>query len=141
MKVMIDTNIALDVLLDRKPFVLDSLQILALAEADKLELLLSTDSISTIFYLISKNKNTRTGRQAVVTLLDYVSLVSLDGHSVIKGLAFDFTDLEDALIASVADAAQAKAIVTRNVKDFKNSPIPALAPREFLSFWEKRKDF
>lgn len=137
-RILLDTNIALDLLLNRKPFVSDAIQILALAEAGRLEALLSTDAISTIFYVVSKNKDAAAGREAIAKLLDYVSLASLDERAVIRGLALDFSDVEDALVAAVAEKEGVAAIVTRNGSDFKNSPVPVMGPREFLAAWTAR---
>lgn len=135
MKVLLDTNVVLDLILDREPFATEALQIFALADAGKLELALSSDAISLIFYLVSKNKNKQTARLALVNLLDYVTLCPLDEHTVLQGIALDFDDIEDALVTSVAIKAQAQAIITRNVKDFKNSPLSILTPKELLAFW------
>ena len=130
---MIDTNIALDLLLARTPFDIEAMQIFALAEAGSIKLYLSSDAISTISYLVTRNKDTQTARQAIALLLDYVSLAPLDEEMVYKALALDFTDIEDSLVVSVADACKAQAIITRNVKDLKGSPLPVLTPKEFLA--------
>ncbi len=138
MRVLIDTNVALDLLQERQPHVWDALQIFALGEAGELELLLSTDSISTIFYVVSHNADAAVAREAITKLLDFVMLASLDEKAVLRGLSLDFVDIEDALIASVAERSGAQVIVTRNAKDFKNSPLPVMAPSEFLAFWQCR---
>lgn len=135
---LLDTNIVLDLLLERKPFVEDALQVFALAEANIVELSLSTDAISTIFYVVAKNKNRKVARQAIATLLDFVSLEALDESSVMRGMSLDFDDIEDALVASVAEKCEAKAIISRNGKDFRKSPIQVLSPVEFLAYWATR---
>lgn len=132
-RILIDTNIALDLLLAREPFVSDALHLFALAEQHQLELYLSTDSLSTIFYIIKKNKDVGTAREAISKLLDYVTLCHLDEHAVIRGMALDFTDIEDAFICAVAIRSDADLILTRNIKDFSGSPLPVLAPQEFLA--------
>ncbi len=129
----IDTNIALDLLLARKPFDFDAVQIFAMAESGKIKLLLSSDAISTIAYLVEKNSSKQAARQALAILLDYVKLEPLDEATVMKGLALDFNDIEDSLVAAVADRAGAQAIITRNTKDFKNSPVPAITPKELFA--------
>ncbi len=139
MRVLVDTNVALDLLLAREPFDIDAIQLFALSEAGKFDLLLSTDAISTIFYVVSKNRNASKAREAISKLLDFVTLVSLDERAVLHGLALDFADIEDALVASVAESANARVIITRNVKDFKNSPVPVMTPKEFLAFWSLRE--
>lgn len=135
LRVLVDTNVALDLLQERQPFVLDALQIFALGEAGRVELLLSTDAISTIFYVVSKNADAKSARKAISTLLDFVTLASLDDNAVLHAMTLDFIDIEDALVAAVAEKEQAKVVIIRNVKDFKHSPIRATTPREFLSAW------
>lgn len=135
MRVLVDTNVALDLLQDRRPFVMDALQLFALGEAGRVELLLSTDAISTIFYVVSKNADAKAARKAISTLLDFVTLVALGEQAVLHGMALGLEDIEDALVAAVAEKAQAEAIITRNTKDFKRSPVRAITPKEFLSFW------
>ena len=132
-RIMVDTNVALDLLLNREEFVLEALHIFALAEEGSIELLLSTDAISTIFYVVRKNQGITVAREAISKLLDYVTLAGLDDRSVIRGLALDFDDVEDALVAAVAEKESAEFIVTRNATDFKNSPVPALLPKVYLA--------
>lgn len=135
-RVFLDTNIALDLLLARDPYVADALHIFALAEQGHLTLLISTDSLSTIFYVIEKNKDSRVAREALSKLLDYATLCSLDESAVLAGMALDFTDIEDAFISAVAQKGNASVIITRNAKDFQASPIPVRTPKEFLASWE-----
>ena len=130
---LIDTNVALDLLLAREPFEYDAMHIFSLAELGEIDLVLSSDAISTIGYHISKNKDKQAARQAIALLLDFVSLAPLDESTVLKALSLDFSDIEDALVASAADAAGARAIITRNGADFAKSSIPAISPKEFLS--------
>lgn len=134
-KILIDTNIALDLLQARKDYVEDALYIFALGEQKKLELCLSADSLSTIFFVIEKNKDARTAREAISKLLDFVTLCSLDESAVLRGIALDFVDVENAFICAVAMKAGCSAIITRNVKDFAHSPLPVLTSREFVATW------
>lgn len=133
MRFFLDTNVALDLILEREPFAIDAVQLFALSESDRIELLLSTDAISTIFYVVSKNKNKVVARQAISTLLDYVELAALNERDVINGLLLEFEDIEDALVTAVADRCDVRAIITRNIKDFKQSPVPVLTPPEALA--------
>lgn len=138
-KALVDTNVALDLLLGREPFVKDALQLFALGEAGRVQLLLSADSISTIFYVIGKNQNGVAAREAVSKLLDMVKLATLDERSVMRGMSLDFDDIEDAFVAAVAEKEGADVVVTRKQKDFKNSPVPVMTPRAFLAFWSAVK--
>lgn len=132
-KYLVDTNVALDLVLARKPFVDEALHIFSLAEAGRIALFLSSDAISTIGYLVTKNRDAKTARRAIALLLDYVSLAPLDERVVLQGLALDFSDIEDALVASVAANAGVRAIITRDSKGFASSPVPAISPHEFLA--------
>lgn len=138
-RAFIDANVALDLLQAREPHVADALHVFALAEQGQFELLLSTDSLSTIFYVVEKNRDAQTAREALSKLLDYVTLCALDESSVLRGMALDFIDIEDAFICAVASAAKADVIITRNVRDFSSSPVPVVTPREFLAAWQAAK--
>ena len=133
MRVLVDTNVVLDVLLAREPFLEDALGVFASGEAGALELLLSTDAISTVFYIVRKNQGAAAAREAVAKLLDMVRLVALDERAVMRAMLLDFTDLEDALVVAVAEREGARLIVTRNGADFANSPVPAVAPGALLA--------
>ncbi len=135
MNILIDTNVALDLLQKREPYVGDAVRIFALAEAEQINLLLSSDAISTIFYIVEKNKDSATAREAIAKLLDFVHLAQLDEKTVLKAMGYEFTDIEDALVAAVAQDCGAQIIVTRNVRDFKSSPVDVMTPHEFLAYW------
>lgn len=138
-RVFIDTNVALDLLQAREPWVFEAIQIFALAENGQLELYLSTDALSTIFYVVEKNSDTAKAREALSKLMDYVTLCALDVSAVLKGMALDFKDIEDAFVCSVAQEANAEVIITRNKTDFANSPIPVQTPIEFLATWKSTR--
>ena len=133
MPVLLDVNVVLDLLLNRTPFVADAVALFALAEAGEVELWVSCDSISTISYLVGKGSNRKTAKDTVISLMGFVNIAPLDGGSVLYALSLDFDDTEDALIAAAAENVKARAIITRNVKDFGKSPIIAMTPAEFLS--------
>lgn len=139
-RVFIDTNIALDLLQAREPFVFEAIQLFALAEDGSIELCISTDALSTIFYIVEKDENATKAREALSKLLDYVTLCALDDSSVLAGMALDFEDIEDAFVCSVAQKSNADVIVTRNQGDFANSPIPVQAPSEFLASWKASRN-
>lgn len=138
--VLLDTNVVLDLVMAREPFVHAALEIFAMGEAGLVDLALSTDAISTIFYVVERNANAKTAREAITNLVGRVHLVALDAETVLRGLAYDFVDVEDALVASVAVSARANLIVTRNVKDFHDSPITVMTPAEFLAAYRSQNE-
>ena len=138
MRVLLDTNVVLDLLLAREPFVQDALLLFAMGEAGELDLMLSSDAVSTVFYVVERNKDAMTARRAITSLLGRMRLLPLRESDVLRGLGYDFIDIEDALVASVAEEAKAEVIISRNVKDFANSPVATVTPSEFLAFWQMR---
>lgn len=135
-RIFIDTNIALDLLQAREPFVFEAIQIFALAEEGSIELCISTDALSTIFYIIEKDGSAAKAREALSKLLDYVTLCALDESAVLAGMALGFNDIEDAFVCSVAQRSNAEVVVTRDQHDFEHSPVPVQAPVEFLASWK-----
>lgn len=91
--------------------------------------LLATDAVSPILYVVPKNSGAAAGREAVSKLFGFVTLASLDEKAIMRGMALGFTDIEDALVAAVAEKEGAGVIVTRNAADFKGSPMPAISHR------------
>ncbi len=133
-KAFIDTNIILDLLAKRKPFHPESEQIFSLADLGSIELFVSTLSIVNTHYILKsilKKKNSRTIIRKFKVLVESVELTDK-----ILELALNdskFKDFEDGIQFYTALEAQCNVIVTRNLKDFKNSNIPVMSPKEFLT--------
>ena len=132
---LLDTNVVLDVILNRKPFVEEALAILAMGEAGALALSLSCDAISTVFHVVERNQDAQTAQRAILNLVSRVKLAPLDESVVMRGLSLSFADIEDALVAAVAESIGADLIITRNAKDFSTSPVTVMTPTEFLAYW------
>lgn len=130
---LIDTNIVLDLIRKREPFVNSAIHIFALAEKEKLKLYISPHSLATIYYLLSKENTPKNAVKLLEKLLNLLHVAPIDETVVRRAFTYGFRDWEDALIASAAYGARVDAIVTRNVKDFKKSPLPALLPDEVLA--------
>jgi len=133
-KILIDTNIIIDLLAKREKFYLDSLQIFSLADRSKIELVISTLSIANTHYLLNdvmKMKNARVILRKFKVLVNSYPL-----NDKIVELALNdnnFKDFEDGIQYYTALESNCKAILTRNVKDFKNSNLPVLRPKEYLT--------
>lgn len=132
MIILFDTNVILDVLLDREPFSEPASQLMSLVERGEISGLLCATTITTIHYLstkvLGKNKS-QNQIEALMTLFDIASV----NRAVIKdALTSKFSDFEDAVIYQAAYHAGAEAIITRNVKDFKLSKLPVYSPIEIL---------
>ena len=133
MKVLIDTNIVLDVLLRRADFFEASYEVLKLSTLDQIELFVSANALTDIYYILHRaDKDGDKSKEAIVKLLNLVSIADATGSDVMRALSSKVKDFEDALVGAIAKRIKADYIITRNTKDFKNSPVPALNPKAFL---------
>ena len=133
MKILIDTNILLDVLYNRKEFVNDSLMIFKLCELNEVEGYMSAISIPNIIYIMRKSLTKDQTNDLVNKLLLIFKVVDLKSEDLLNALTLDFNDYEDAIQCASAKRIKAQYILTRNLRDFKSSPIKAIEPFSFLS--------
>lgn len=133
-RVFIDTNILLDLLLERQPWVNQASVLFSMADRKELDLLCCSLSFSTAIYLMNRLKYTR---KEIITKLTIVkslcTVTTVDSSVIDRVLQSDFSDLEDGMQYYSALAANAEVIVTRNEKDYALSNIPVLSPTEFLN--------
>lgn len=134
MKLFIDTNVILDLLAARKPFVKSAEKIFTLAANGRLKLFTSSISIATTYYILGKQlspEDTRASLQKLLTLIT----VSDAGHmGTVRAVNdLNFKDIEDALQNQCALTCKAKIIVTRNEKDFRDCSLSVMTPDQFLS--------
>ncbi|MCL6613686.1 MAG: PIN domain-containing protein [Firmicutes bacterium] len=133
MKILIDTNIVIDVLAKREPFHVTSAQILRLSETGKITAFITANSVTDIVYILRKyipDKSILT--LTIQNLLSIVDVADILKTDVLRAFELDFSDYEDALQARCARRIKANYIVTRNPSDFANSSVPALTPESFL---------
>lgn len=132
-KVFVDTNILLDLLLEREPWAEDAAILFSMADRKEIELLCCSLSFSTAVYLMQRFKYTRKEIVSKLTIVKSISTVTTVSDSVIdRMLQSDFVDLEDAIQYYSALAFGAETIITRNPKDFATSSIPIATPKEFI---------
>ena len=129
MNVLIDANVVFDVVEKRQPHYAASNQVLCLCRRRVLAGMVAYHTVANIFY--------QYGKLAVPflkdSLLPHVRTVSADSPLVIQALQWGMSDFEDALQAAAARANGAAFIISRNVKDFKLSHVPALTPSDYLN--------
>jgi predicted nucleic acid-binding protein len=136
-KVFLDTNIIVDLIADRKPFSKYSIEIFKRAEDKKIKLYTSSHSIATTHYLLKKYLEEKLLREVLQNLLDYISVISVDIDVIKKGLRSKTRDFEDSIqILCAAKIEKIDCIVTRNIKDFRDSEILALTPDELCLKWQ-----
>lgn len=133
MKVLIDTNIIIDVLAKREPFHVISAQILRLSETGQIEAFISANTVTDIVYILRKyilDKSVLT--ITIQNLLSIVDVADILKTDILRAFELDFNDYEDALQARCAKRIKANCIITRNPSGFANSPVSALTPEAFL---------
>ena len=133
MKVMIDTNVVLDVLLKREPFFQASYDVMKQSALEQIEGYVSATAATDIFYLLRRAlKDSRAAKDSLEKLLQLISFADTLGEDVHAAIASNMTDFEDALVSAIAERCRMDYIVTRNTQDYRESPIKALSPEEFL---------
>lgn len=132
-KVLIDLNIILDVLLHREPHFADSARLLALAETKFIEGFVAAHSWTTLFYLYAKDQSAEIARVRLTDLLQFLAVAPVNQETIEQALNLPYKDFEDAVQMIAAVKIGAKYLVTRNVKDYKAGPLPALKPAELLA--------
>ena len=132
MKVLIDTNVILDVLFQREPHFGHSAALLRLCGGG-LTGRIAASQTTDIFYLLGREgMDSQVAKGIIKALVANIKVVDINTTDVQAALASDMPDYEDALLACCAKRQHAAYIITRNEKDFKHSPIPALSPQAFL---------
>lgn len=130
---MIDTNIFLDVLLQREPFFESSKAVLKLCEDKKVQGFLSASSATDIFNIVRKGlQSTDSAYKALGSILDIVKVLTVTNDDVLNVFMQKATDFEDCLLATCAKSNKCSAIVTRNKKDFLDFGITLMSPEELL---------
>jgi len=133
-RLLLDVNVVLDVLLDRGPFVSAASAVWSAVEEGRAVGMLSAHAVTTLHYLNGRAAGERTARDTTEALLSVFEVAALDGAVVNAALALGFRAFEDAVTAAAARRARCDAIVTRNPKDFKGSPVKVLTPAEAVAW-------
>jgi predicted nucleic acid-binding protein len=131
-KVLIDTNIALDILLNRSTFYANSAAVFVLAEKKIISGYVSTTSITDIFYITRKDLGKINARNAIKHLLNVFFPATVTGSDIYKALELEWDDFEDSVQFAVGESLSVDYIVTRNTQDYSSGTIAAVTPEQFL---------
>ncbi len=132
MKILVDTNVLLDIALERQPFFADSLQVLSLIFHKQLEGYLSASTVSDLYYIIRRNKGHAPSIDFIRRILTFCRVAVVDQDAIESALDSNFGDFEDAIQHSTAIINQLDLIVTRNPNDYTDSTIQILTPIQLL---------
>ncbi len=128
MRILLDTNVVLDVLLDREPHADASAAVWAAVETGRTEGMLAAHAVTTIDYLLRKSLGSRKARQLLSAILSVFRIAGVDGPVLQEALQMAVPDFEDAVTASAARWAGCGAVVTRDPKGFRGAAVPAMTP-------------
>ncbi len=134
MRIGVDTNIFLDVLIKREPFYEDSKAVLDLCESRKVQGFLPASSVTDLFYLVRRELHSRElAYKALGSVLDIVKVLTVTNQNVLDAYIEKAPDFEDCLLAVCAKANKCDVIVTRNKNDFEDFGLRLLSPEELLN--------
>lgn len=129
---LLETDVLIDVALDRRPHSDLASEILDRLEHGYRKTYIAWHSISIFFYMVAPSRGEKTARDFILELTRFVEVAETGTEAIRYAAALPMTDFEDAMQVAAADACGARYIVTRNMKAFRRSPIPAISPEDAL---------
>jgi predicted nucleic acid-binding protein len=131
---LLDLNVILDVILDRRPGADAAAALWAAIESGHGRGLIPAHGVTTIFYLLEKARGAAFARDGVERLISVFGVAPVNDTVVRRALVFGWPDFEDAVCAAAAEASGCEAIVTRDPGGYSNSPLPVIDPAAALSW-------
>ena len=132
MKVVVDLNVLLDVVQKRDKIYLSSAAVLESVVEKKVQGFIPAHLITTLYYLTARYSSKENADLLIEWILTHFQIGVETKQEFLTAINLGFPDFEDAVVAGVARSQQCGAIITRNIKDFKNSPVQAVTPEEFI---------
>ena len=133
MRLLIDANIVLDVLQKREPYWKDSSVIWKLCETEQAEGYISTLTFANLMYVVRRELDPAQIRDVLDKLRLIFRFADFTAADMEKAAEMGWDDFEDAIQAAAAERIMADSIITRNVRDFRNSKVIAFTPSEFIA--------
>lgn len=132
MRILIDTNVILDIALDREPFVEDAVMLFTTAQKQIIQMFMTATTVTDLYYVTRKEKGKETALSFISELIQSVDVISVDKDIILNALRSEVPDFEDAIQVCAANQEGITTIVTRNEKDFTMSGLNIQSPRAFL---------
>ena len=138
MRILLDTNIILDIALGRLPHLADSADVFRKIDNESIYGFVTATTITDIYYVAKREKGHQTTIDFISNLIEIVDIIGIDKEIVIASLISDFADFEDAIQSVSSRLNGIDYIITRNHKDFIKSEISAVSPKELLALLKKK---
>jgi len=132
MNILVDTNVVLDILLNRQPWYKNSALIFGLSQQNIIKSYVSASSITDIFYITQKEQSKIAAKEALKRILQVFYPATVTDRNIYQALKLEWEDFEDSLQYLVGEDLSVDYIVTRNVKDFALSSIETVTPEQFI---------
>ncbi len=137
-KILIDTDVILDFFFDRKPFSENSSRVIALCEYKEIIGCITPVILSNVYYLLRKTATHEKVIDKLKILMSIIEVLVIDKDVIMNALNSPFKDFEDALQNYAAEINnEIDIIITRNIKDYKNSNIGVMSPDNYLAIFSK----
>ena len=129
---LLDTDVLIDVALDRLPHAEEATEVLDRLQRGPKKAFVAWHTLSNFYYLVAPRRTGIGAREFVEHLTRFVAVIPSGTDAIKYAAGLPMADFEDAMQVAAARACGARYIITRNVSDFRRSPIPALTPRDAL---------
>jgi predicted nucleic acid-binding protein len=132
-RILIDTDVILDFFFDRKPFSDQAARILTLCESKEITGHITSVILSNVYYILRQTAPHEKVVEKLNQLISIVEVIITDKEVIKRALSSDFKDFEDALQNYSAEKlGDIDVIITRNLKDYKNSALGVMTPENYL---------
>ena len=133
MRILVDTNVIIDVLTSREPWRESAEKIFLMAANHTVDMYITASVATDIYYLIRKHlHNTETAKQVMEKLYSLVGILEVTAEDCLNALASPIRDYEDAVVEEVAVRRKMEYIVTRNIKDYQAGKVRTILPDDFV---------
>ncbi|MET4081611.1 putative nucleic acid-binding protein [Pedobacter sp. UYP30] len=139
-KLFIDSDVVIDFFTDREPHANSASELFELNELGIITLYLSAVSINNIYYIVRRFLGTKKTLEVIQELTEMTEIIGTTKVEIVQALKNDFSDYEDSIqYSSALKVKDLDAIITRNVKDYRNSAIAVMTPLNFIKMKERNE--
>ena len=139
MKILVDTNVLVDYIVCRKPYSDDAENIMLLCKNNQVKGCIAAHTVMNLFYILRKEMSVEERKHLLLYISEFMEISGIDRYKIKNALSNNsFKDVEDCLQLECAKDFSADYIVTRNIKDFLKSDIPAILPDDFLKMFNNK---
>lgn len=132
MKILLDTNVILDVALERSPFFEQAEEVFVLAENGVFEAFISASTLSDLYYIIRRQKGRSLALDFIESIAQTFQIAAVDRTVVSLAFTLGISDFEDAIQCATVIENQLDGIVTRDTEDFDQATIQVFTPTALI---------